>query len=111
MDTMSTDTDTAANKRDHHAPGFITSASQDPASALPGNLPLHPAIVSDGRKQRRSSCRPTFVVPGHNQDDGRDEEDSVFQRDSAVISGGAGDDGKPTNDDARRRHSVGLLAR
>ena len=88
-----------------------TGSSRDPPPplSLPGNLPLQPGAGpgADGRKQRRSSCRPTFVVPIACDVD--DDDDCAFQRDRAGAGGGGeGGEGRRTNGDLpeRRRHSV-----
>jgi len=104
METISSENNTAA-KYDHADCMTSSVASSHDPPAFPINLSLQP--TADGRKQRRSSCRPTFVVP--IADDGDDDDDDcAFQRDPA-----GSDEGKQPNVDlpARRRHSVHLALR
>jgi len=106
METASSDNNSAAKYG--HAGCTASSSSASSYSSkdtpmLPGNLPLQPADV-DGRKKRRSSCRPTFVVPA--TEDGDDDDDCAFQNELAGNSEGG--EGKRPNGDVpgRRRHSV-----
>lgn len=92
METVST-TDNATPRKcgDYVTPPAVPPAPRDtsaptlPSNPLPSNLPLQ---QPGGRKPRRSSCRPTFVIPP-NADDTDEDNDCAFQRDSTASGEGS----------------------
>jgi len=99
METISSEDSNSARRFDQAG----CATSRDPSS-LPSSLPLQ-LPSADGRKQRRSSCRPTFVTAGADDGGG---DDCALQGDPGGNGGDeAGEKNRLSGDvPGRRRHSV-----